>query len=56
MLTAPRRNFRWISGPFLTSFSGDDGAKFSKKLKLDGPRKLPGADRGREARTKAQGS
>ena len=41
-LWLPRRNFLWISGPFLTSFSGDDGAKFSRKLKLDGPRKLPG--------------
>ena len=49
----PVRNFRWISGPLLTSFSGDGGAKFSKKLKLDVRRKLPALTAvGKHARTR----
>ena len=49
----PGRNFRWISGPLLTFFSGDGGAKFSKKLKLDVRRKLPGLTAvGKHARTR----
>jgi peptidoglycan/LPS O-acetylase OafA/YrhL len=32
----------WISEPLHTSFSGDGWAKFSKKLKPDVPRTLPG--------------
>jgi hypothetical protein len=43
----------WISEPLLTSFSGDGWAKFSKKLKPDVPRTLPGlAAVGKRARAR----